>query len=272
MYTVFGSVGFIGRHIASYLRAQGSQCLLPSKQEEDSICGPNLGHVFYCIGLTADFRTRQWETVEAHVCKLARLLPRIRYDSFTYLSSTRVYARSACASEETQITVCPHDPSDFYNLSKLMGEALCLSIDSPVVRIARLSNVYGDDWQSKNFLTSIIRAAVDEGHVQLHESPDSVKDYVGIAEVITLLEQIALRGQKRIYNLASGRNVSHHQIAQKLCEITGCTIGVDRGAVAAEFPIMDIARIHGEFPRQPACVIDYIEEMVASYRRYRGGT
>jgi len=31
------------------------------------------GHVIYCIGLTADFRQKPFETIEAHVSKLAEV-------------------------------------------------------------------------------------------------------------------------------------------------------------------------------------------------------
>ncbi len=55
--------------------------------------GADLGHAFYCIGLTADFRSRPFETIEAHCGLLKEVLSGSRFSSFVYLSSTRVYAR-----------------------------------------------------------------------------------------------------------------------------------------------------------------------------------
>ena len=48
------------------------------------------------------------------------------------LSSTRVYARSENTDELVQPLPClSSDPSDLYNLSKLMGEALVLQDPRP---------------------------------------------------------------------------------------------------------------------------------------------
>jgi hypothetical protein len=86
--------------------------------------GP-LGHVIYCIGLTADFRSRTFDTVEAHVCTLLDVLRRGEFESIVYLSSTRLYAGSDSTSEETSIRISPFD---VYNTSKLAGESLVLKL------------------------------------------------------------------------------------------------------------------------------------------------
>ena len=41
---------------------------------------------------------------------------------------------------------------DLYNISKLMGEALCLASHSQKVRIARISNVIGNRKNHNDFL------------------------------------------------------------------------------------------------------------------------
>ena len=77
-YTVLGSSGFIGKHVAEALRCRGYAPFCPGREEDTS--RRDLGTVFYCIGLTADFRQRPLETVDAHVCMLNSLLCRATFE------------------------------------------------------------------------------------------------------------------------------------------------------------------------------------------------
>ena len=90
-FTIFGSRGFIGSNLLQKLKHSNVECYTPDIHNNE-ILKENLGHVIYAIGLTADFRERQFDTVEAHVCLLHDLLKNATFDSFLYLSSTRVYS------------------------------------------------------------------------------------------------------------------------------------------------------------------------------------
>src|SRR5262249_21758891 len=68
-YTVLGASGFIGGHLAAHFRKAGVRHLAPPKWTDDVLHRP-LGHVLYCIGLTADWRSRPHDTVRAHVERL----------------------------------------------------------------------------------------------------------------------------------------------------------------------------------------------------------
>jgi nucleoside-diphosphate-sugar epimerase len=124
-FTILGARGFIGSHLVSFLEHKGVECFAPAGEEH--LYGRDLGHIIYCIGLTADFRTRTFDTVEAHVCALLDILKNCRYDSFLYLSSTRVYKNAQSTNEETMLAVDPCNPDDIYDISKIMGESLCLT-------------------------------------------------------------------------------------------------------------------------------------------------
>src|SRR5262249_3778138 len=122
--TILGAHGFIGSHLARHLRSKGTEPLLPGKGDQ-RVFSEHLGHVFYCAGLTGDFRRKPLETIKAHVSYLIDVLERAHYDSLLYLSSTRVYAGLDHAREEATLRVNPLNPGDLYNLSKLTGEAAC---------------------------------------------------------------------------------------------------------------------------------------------------
>lgn len=264
MITVLGASGFIGSHLIKRLEALGSE--YQSVDRDDALPAGSLGHAIYCIGLTADFRSRPFDTVEAHVCKLMDLLRDGRFESLLYLSSTRLYTGADSTSEETTIRIAPLDASDLYNASKAMGESLALNCGRPT-RVARISNVYGDDFNSDNFLSSIIRDAIVQKKILLHTSADSAKDYISVDNVAQALIKIATSGKERIYNLASGFNVGNGQLAEKLRELTGCAIEYSPQAPSITFPAIDVGRLRSEFDFQPSNVLVDLPHLVDLYRR-----
>ena len=276
LFTVFGGSGFIGRHISSALKATGQPVSTPERDVPVETLG-RLGHVLFCAGLTADFRTRPYDTMEAHVGLISRILSTGDFDSLVYLSSTRIYDGATHGSEEMTFTVDPWSPNDLYNISKIAGEALCLNHQNPRVRVARLSNVYGagmfgSDGGGANFLSSVIDSAIADGHVELQSAPGSAKDYIHISDVVRALTLIAIEGTDRVYNVASGRNVSHEQLLDRLAETSGCTWSTAPDAPHVGFPEIMTARIASAFSGaalswEPSRLLDRLPDLVFAANR-----
>jgi nucleoside-diphosphate-sugar epimerase len=248
-YTVLGAEGFIGKQLCSFLQQVGVEVFAPLRGESSQllevIASRELGHVFYCIGLTADFRDRPFDTVEAHVCLLRSLLRNGRFDTLTYLSSTRVYDGAETTDEATTLRVRPTDPSHVYNLSKLMGESLCFN-GGRRTRIVRLSNVYGNTASSSNFLDSVFQDAVQSGEVTFRSAPESAKDYVFVEDVIRWLYGIATDGKSSIYNVARGENVSNAEIGRAL-SAAGVRVRFACNGPTIIFPVIRTERLFDEF-------------------------
>jgi len=263
--TVLGAQGFIGSHLVVHLKQHGVEVFAPRKGDP-AIFATSLGHVFYCAGLTADFRQKPLETIRAHVSYLLDVLERAEYDSLLYLSSTRVYAGSQRAREEENLRVNPSDPSDLYNLSKLTGEAACLAFLNNNVRTVRLSNVYGVGMDPATFLASLVEDAVARGKILLGTSRESAKDFVWVGDVVEVLPQIALSGKHRMYNVAAGRNVSTEEILRSLTRSVPCTVEMVANAPTVTFPEICIDRLREEFEFVPASIHDVINDVIAEYR------
>ncbi|WP_119459804.1 SDR family oxidoreductase [Rhodospirillaceae bacterium SYSU D60014] len=264
-FTVFGAGGFIGSHLVRHLQENGAECFAPERGDRSIFTQP-LGHVIYCIGLTADFRKRPFDTIEAHVCLLKEVLRRARFDSFLYLSSTRVYRGLPSGDEEASIAVNPQDPDDLYNLSKLAGEALCFAAGRAGTRVVRMSNVYGSGMPEDNFLAAVMREAVGRGAVRLRTGRDAAKDYVDIADVVPVLTRIAEAGQERLYNLASGANISNGTLIDRLQQLTSCQLSVAPDAPAPVFPPIRIDRVRREFDFAPGSLMEALDRLVQNVK------
>lgn len=261
-FTIFGSRGFIGSNLLQKLKHSNVEYYTPDIHD-DKILKENLGHVIYAIGLTADFRERQFDTVETHVCLLHDLLKNATFDSFLYLSSTRVY--SNLTDECTSLKVNPTKPDDLYNISKIMGESLCMASDKPNIRIVRLSNVIGNNFTSNDFLSSIIRDAIEKKIIKLNISLLSEKDYVDINDVVEIIPKIVIGGKNKIYNLASGSNTKTKDIVNEIIRLTDCNVDINKDAKEYSFPIISINRLKNEFNYHPVNVLGKLETIIRSF-------
>lgn len=263
MFTVLGASGYIGGSVAARLRKDGVEVFTPQKGDPE-IFSRDLGHVIYAIGLTADFRSRPYDTARAHVSVLADVLEKCEFESLTYLSSTRVYGGADSSAAATNFSVDPCNPSDLYNLTKLTGESLCLNGKASQVKVVRLSNVVGvGEGRSENFIDSLIEEA-KTGKLVLRSASESSKDYIHIDDVVEMLTRIAVSGRARIYNLASGKNVSHREWTDKIGSLLPCEIEYQPDAPLQTFPEMDISQLAGEFGFSPRPVLSILPELIAS--------
>lgn len=240
MFTVLGASGYVGSHLVAYLRSCGHEVWAPARGDAAIFSQP-LGHVFYCIGLTADFRTRPFDTVEAHISLLADVLQRAKFDSLLYLSSTRVYMGASSTHEGALLTVQPGDPSYLYNLSKLTGESLCHASGKPGVRVVRLSNVVGTnmDPATGNFIAALLNDA-HNGHIFLRSDLESSKDYIHIDDVVRNLFLIALKGTSHTYNLASGENITHKNWIDWMQKFFNFNFSIESNAPRQFFSLIEI--------------------------------
>lgn len=267
-FTILGSKGFIGSNLSKYFSHSGINYRAPER-DDNSIFEEDLGHLIYCIGLTADFRKRPFDTVKAHVCYLLYVLENARFDSFLYLSSTRVYGTGKrTAREEDPIKIQPHDFNDLYNISKAMGESICFAMEKDNVRVVRLSNVYGCDFKSENFISSLIRDALRYNKIVLHTSLDSRKDYINIKDVVNILPEIAMHGSHKIYNVASGKNTTNDQIVSTISRLTGSIVEVDKNAKRICYPTIDISQTKEEFAFSPDRITNDLNELVSKYNDF----
>jgi nucleoside-diphosphate-sugar epimerase len=265
-YSVFGASGFIGSALVSHLRKKGRRVRAIGREDEDALeLRVPLQHAIFAIGVTADFRSRPFDTVDAHVTQINRLLRQGDFLSLTYLSSTRVYEGNASTSEASPVVVKPSEPSALYNISKIAGESICLTCGRPNVRVARLSNVVGPGSDQQSFIDQILQEGLARGTIELRTHPESVKDYIALEDVLNLIELISAEGQDGIYNVASGEQTSHRQVTETIAREAGWSAEFDLSAPRTVFPQIDIARVKNEFGFTPKMFGAYFPSHVRAF-------
>ncbi len=242
-YTVIGASGFVGARLAASLAADGCEVVAPGR-DDPRLFTDDLGAVFYCAGLTADYLARPFDTVEAHVSLIARLLQRGRFERLVYLSSTRVYDWMALdvGREEEPLRLIPSEPRHLYDLSKALGENLCLTQSGGRASVARLSSVW--DWNdgAQGFLSEWMQAARRRRSLSFESSTGYVRDYVHLDDTVAALRAILDSGAAGIFNVASGENVSNSEIAE-VFERCGWSVAFTRSAPKQAAPQCSVERI-----------------------------
>lgn len=268
MITIFGATGFIGSNIVKYLESENIEYYLPKRNEKLDF-SENLGDVIYSIGLTSDFRNKPFETVEAHVGYLSEILEKAKFNSFIYLSSTRVYKgldSDVLGHEDMKLSVESKNIDEIYNISKIMGESLCYAQKNKNIKIARLSNVFGYDEKSKNFLNSIIKEVIKSRELELYTTLSSAKDYIYIDDAVKLIVEILLYGKEKIYNIASGINYSNEFIINEMKKNVDFNYKINEKAEQVIFPKISTKKIQSEFNFKPTRFEDKLIELINLYK------
>lgn len=268
-YTIFGSTGFIGSSLNEYLTNQGHECYTPDIRTED-ISNISLHHVIYAIG-ESEFIQKPLNAIDAHVCKLHKILSEGNFSSFLYISSGRFYYNVDSTQETDSISVNPLDKNQLYNISKLAGESLCHSSKKSNVKVIRPSNVTGKLCPSNLFIPSIIQEAIKNKKITLRSSLDSAKDFIHIDDLVKIIPKIIHEGKFNTYNIASGKNTTTKDLVSEISKLTDCDITIISNAQTNIFPVISIDRIQSEFNFIPESIISRLSEIIEYYKKLEYG-
>jgi nucleoside-diphosphate-sugar epimerase len=241
--TVVGAQGFVGRRLVERLTAQGQAPWTPNKGDP-ALTTRDLGVVYYCAGLTADYDRRPFDTVEAHASLLSRLIAADRFERLVYLSSTRLYdgLPKSQVDETEPLVFDPADPRRVYDLSKALGENLSLTRSGGRGRVARLANVY--DWAegAPGFLSEWLIRARSQKDLVLDSSPAVARDYIHLDDVVDALIAIAACEESGVFNVASGELANNGEIA-RVFEAAGWRVRFTGDAQPPSPPNARVARL-----------------------------
>lgn len=268
-YTVIGGNGFIGSHIVKDLRTRGFKVWVPERGTA-GVFNKQLGVVIYAAGF-GDCNHDPYKVFESNLGYLVNVVKDSSFKKLIYLSSTRVYMNQNSSLESSNLKVIASDSRALFNLTKLTAENLVLSLTKQSI-IIRPSNVYGLALNSPLFLPSIVRDAIQKKEVNMYVRRDYAKDYVSVLDLASAIYDLSQKNDlhHRIFNVASGRNVTAEQIANVLKDKTDCKI-IWQGVDSVEtFPETDIRNVTTEIKYFPKDVLEDLSEMIDSFKTQLG--
>ncbi len=266
---ITGGAGFIGFHLARKLIDRGDRVVIADNFSRASLDThlSSLARHPHCIlksvdltqqaPLPADADTvvhlaaivgvqnvmaQPMEVLSTNVTALKEVLAQAsqfeNLQNFIFASTSEVYAGSVateCAQiptpEDTQLTITdPGDPRATYMLSKIYGEAMCLSSGLPVT-VVRPHNIYGPRMGLAHVIPELLRQAwfADSGSSLYVASVEHSRTFCFIADAVNYLIAILDRpGTGNIYNLGRQEpEVLIGDLAQQIIEITGKRLTVE---------------------------------------------
>lgn len=265
LHTVLGARGFIGSHLLASLEASAKKTFAPAR-DDPSIFTHDLGTVYYCIGLTNDYKDRPFDTVEAHTSLLNRLMEKATFKRLVYLSSTRLYdsTKGTVSHEDVDLALNPFNPRHIYDLSKALGENICLMASVGRACAARLSSVYSTDDAATGFMPDLLRRLKKERSFTIDSTTGIVRDYIHIDDVIRALIKLGEQSGSDIYNVASGRNISNKEIADCLDRL-GYNVKMACESSTEVRPVCDITKLKS-LGIVPLSVPVYLEKFIKEAR------
>ncbi|HTW29984.1 MAG TPA: NAD-dependent epimerase/dehydratase family protein [Acetobacteraceae bacterium] len=268
LFTLLGADGLLGRTLATRLCQRGHGVTVVPRDDLPRLLAArhSAGHVIHCLAPDGDFRAGASDTAEAHVGVTARCLRDLAFDSFLFISSTRVYAHAVSAGEEDALLALPGDPADLGTITRLAAEALCLCDARPAVRVARVADTYGPGMGAEGFLGQLIAEAWATGTLRLRQGPLSCRDYIAVEDAADALAAIAMRGQHRLYNVATGVNISHGALVDCLADAFGWQVARDLGAPAIRSPRIRIVRLAEEFGAPASTLLTELAQLPFALR------
>ena len=245
-YTIFGHRGFIGSAIKNKLKAHN--LILPEKKELNF--RKNLGNIIYCIGSDL-WKKDIYNSYYANLGYIPEIVEKNKFSTFTFLSSIRIYNNSTSSKEESNLCINPNFHNDYYNIKKICAESYLLN-SKKKVKIIRLTNLYGENYNAPIVLPTFIRSAIKKRKILISINKNSLKDYLSIDDAMNIILKIIQSGKESIYNVASGKRISLISIANQIKKITNCKIIYSNQDKKINEKLINISKIEKEFNFKPS--------------------
>tara|TARA_B100000029_G_scaffold509814_1_gene599821 strand:- start:1115 stop:1942 length:828 start_codon:yes stop_codon:yes gene_type:complete len=265
-FTIFGQ-GFVGTNISIFLKKRKCKIFIPKKGKYKF--KKNLHNVIYCIG-NQNWLKDPKITFDANLGLVREIIFNNKFDSFTLLSTTRLYFANVegKTSENDPVRINSNKKNFLYNSLKIAAENLCLTLNNKNIKVIRMSNLYGDNFTNQAYLLPTwIRNSILNKKIDLYINKNSTKDFIYVDDAFDVLLKIIKKGKYRVYNVASGKNIKLFKILKEIKKITNCKINYTNRSNIVKEPKINIKRIVNEFNFKPKNnLIDLLNDLIINYK------
>ena len=267
-YTIFGSSGFFGTNLYKVLKERKEKIFIPKKNKY--LFNKNLGNIIYCIGTSESIKNPK-NALIANLEILSKILTNNKFQTFTYLSSIRVYSKSSKTKETDKITFNHNEKGVYFKSLKLAAESLCLQMNNPKIKIIRLANVFGHYFSNQIYLLpTLLRQSITKRKISIIINKNSKKNYLNVNDAINVILKIINKSKHQIYNVASDKQISIGQISEKIKKFTNCKVLYKNSNIIVNEPKINIQRIKKEFNFKPKIKFEKeIQKIIGNYKKFK---
>ena len=146
-----------------------------------------------------------------------------------YLSTDYVFDGGTGPYSETEVT----NPINVYGKHKLEAEKIVKESGNFI--IARITNVYGEEDRSKNFIAHLI-SVINSGTVKTFKLPfDQFATPIYAGDIAKMIYLLVSENKKGIYNLSSTDYYSRYQLAKKVKSFYSKASNLNLESVSTKF-------------------------------------
>ncbi len=145
------------------------------------------------------------------------------YGKFIHISTDEVYGHLGFNDDPfTELTpIAPRSP---YAASKASSDLLCLSYINTYnsnICITRCCNNYGPNQHSEKFIPTIIKSLSKGEKVPVYGEGMNIREWIHVHDHNLAVWAVATQGNKEVYNIGSGLELTNIELVDKICTIMG---------------------------------------------------
>ena len=141
---------------------------------------------------------------------ISKVLKKIKFSKLIYLSSDAVYSDSKNKINESSKTL----PKSLHGQMHLKREKIFKNLTNNNITIIRPTLVYGPNDPHNGYgPNKFIREGKKKNLINLFGKGEELRDHVFINDLVKIIEKIVYGNFKGIFNIASGKIISFHKIA-----------------------------------------------------------
>lgn len=253
---ILGSNGFIGSNLKRDLIAAGKYNVLALAEKDCDLLSPesldralsslDRNDVIIMVSAVTRLVENSFDSFSKNVRMVENLAGFLRQrpiKQVIFFSTVDVYGLLP-AGTIIQEALIPN-PNDYYAISKITGEYIlkkaCLESQVPLA-ILRLSGIYGPNDQGKSTINKLIESA-RMGKICVFGNGSSKRDFVLVNDLVRLINEVLLRDQNMLLNVATGQSYSIKDIVEMIRTVF-------------------LGKIQVEFKPEPIGTVKRIDDMI----------
>ena len=196
------------------------------------------------------------------------------HGKMVHISTDEVYGHLGF-NDPSFVETTPINPRSPYAASKASSDLLCMAYINTFncnISITRCCNNYGPNQHAEKFIPTIIKSLSKGKKVPIYGEGLNIREWVHVHDHNLAVWAVATKGNKEVYNIGSGLELTNIELVDKICNIMGKDL--DQNAIFVEDRLghdfrysIDCNKIRDELLYEPM-YLDFDEQLQSLIKEY----